>query len=458
MQKLGLLALVPLLLAVGCRTGVSMWDSCSVPPGADSTGTDGTYVLVCKDGRWEPIMTNDEFVAMAQQRPVTIAPLPVAPIAPTPTTPVEPPLTTVPATTTTTTIAPAPREFSAISLSIFHACGIVEGGAACWGYNYNGRLGDGTTTDHYAPVDVVGMSSGIVSVAAGGGHSCAVTSAGAVWCWGSNSYGQLGTGDFVESATPVAVPQLSSGVVAVSAGSSHSCALTSTGEVMCWGRNANGQLGDGTTSTAPTPVAVTGLSDVVTLQTGGNSNCVATSGGAAKCWGENNNGQLGDNTDSDRSVPVAVSGLGSGVTQISTGMSNSCAVVDGGAKCWGENSFGQLGDGTIVAKRTPVDVQGMTSGVSSIAASGYYSICATSTAGAATCWGFNTRGQGGNGTETNTNTPTGVSGLSSGVASISTGGFAVCAVTTSGAGKCWGEGPLGDGTYGRSALPVDVTA
>jgi alpha-tubulin suppressor-like RCC1 family protein len=140
-----------------------------------------------------------------------------------------------------------------------HACAITSaGGLQCWGYGGYGALGNGNTSDMPVPVPVQGLSSGVVDVAAGLDDTCAVTSAGAVLCWGQNTYGQLGDNSTTQSLVPAAVQGLSSGFTTVSVGDSHACAVASTGAVWCWGYNANGQLGNSSTTPSLVPVLVTG--------------------------------------------------------------------------------------------------------------------------------------------------------------------------------------------------------
>ncbi|TVR94406.1 MAG: RCC1 repeat-containing protein, partial [Wenzhouxiangellaceae bacterium] len=183
-------------------------------------------------------------------------------------------------------------------------------------------------------------------------HACVVTAAGGVRCWGNNTHGELGDGTTQSRRTAVDVVGLGNGVAAVSTGRGHSCALTLAGAVLCWGRNNFGQLGDGSTSQRLTPVQVSGLtSGVQAIALGDAHSCAIAGSGAASCWGHNFLGQLGNGSSEDRSVPGLVFGLTSGVQAISAGHAHSCAIAaGGGARCWGYNLGGQLGDGTNVTR------------------------------------------------------------------------------------------------------------
>ena len=203
-------------------------------------------------------------------------------------------------------------------------------------------------------------------VAAGGYFSCYMFNTGAVKCWGQNSYGQLGVGTTDDSLSPVTVKNANGAdvtdVLAITTGKYHTCALLNSGAVWCWGYNSYGQLGDGTTHDRSSPVAVSGLSSgVVAISAGHEHTCALLNSGAVKCWGYNSDGQLGDRTTDDRSSPVAVYGLASGVLSVTAGRYHTCAVLTSGAvKCWGDNSNGQLGDGRPVGSSSPVAVSGLT--------------------------------------------------------------------------------------------------
>jgi cysteine-rich repeat protein len=360
-----------------------------------------------------------------------------------------------------------------VSVGNYHTCAHMStNGAKCWGRNSGGQLGDWTTTDRSVPDDVWGGIVGVIDISAGGYHSCALMDTGGVMCWGSNSYGQIGDGTTTGRLTPVDVSGLTSGVMAVSAGGSHTCALTTSGGVKCWGQNDNGQLGDGTTTQQTTPVDVSGLTSGVTaISAGGTHTCALMTGGGVKCWGYNNQGQLGDGTYARSSIPVDVSGLTSGVSAVSLGYYYTCALTTGGGvKCWGDNSVGQLGDGTNTDRNTPVDVTGLASGVTKVSAGGGHA-CVVTSGGGVKCWGDNTYGELGDRTTVQRTSPVDVVSLSSGVADLDAGGYAyysstgtngghTCALLAAGSLECWGRndsGQLGDATTITRTAPVDVT-
>ena len=336
-----------------------------------------------------------------------------------------------------------------------HTCVLTSaGGVKCWGFNHDGQLGDGQGEDRSAPVDVMGLTSGVKAIVAGWRHTCAITSAGGIKCWGNNHDGQLGDGTKIDRKTPQDVVGLMTRVTAIAAGERHTCALTTSGGVKCWGQNHDGPLGDGTRKDKVTPVDVTGLTSGVTAITAGvRHTCALTSAGGMKCWGNNHDGQLGNGTENDSPNPVDVAGLTSGVTAISARWRHTCALTsEGGVKCWGNNHEGVVGDGTRTDRHTPVDVAGLTRGVKAIA-SGWRHVCVLMTDGSAKCWGSNHEGQLGDGTGIDRKSPVDVVTIPGGMVAISVGGQHTCALSQ-GTVTCWGEnedGQLGDGTF-RSTL------
>jgi alpha-tubulin suppressor-like RCC1 family protein len=341
-----------------------------------------------------------------------------------------------------------------------HSCEVTStGGVRCWGFNGHGELGDGTTRSSSVPVSVVGLGSRVRAVSAGLGYTCAVTSAGGVRCWGFNGHGELGDGTTRSSAVPVTVVGLGSGAVVVSAGWTHTCAVTSAGVARCWGENAFGALGDGTTKSSVVPVKVLGLgSGAAAVQSGEFHTCAVTLAGAVRCWGYNGEGELGDGTTKSSAVPVGVAGLGSGVASVSAGRYHSCALTGTGAvRCWGRNPSGQLGNGSTADSAVPVEVLGLGSGTVGVSA-GLSHSCAVTKAHKVRCWG-GSGGELGAGSAAGSAVPVDVAGLSSGAVAVSAGGHQSCARSAAGAVSCWGSNPnggLGNGTATSSAVPVDV--
>ncbi len=303
----------------------------------------------------------------------------------------------------------------------FGACALtLQGGLKtsvfCWGDNSNGELGDKTTTDRTVPVKVKGLS-GAVAVTIGGRHACALIRNGGAECWGANGNGQLGNGTTSESHSPVPVTGLPANLAQIAAGGTHTCALRTDGTVWCWGSGGNGELGNGSTSDSSTPVMVTGLPSVVQIAVGGNllggdSTCALTSSGAVFCWGKNANGELGNGTTTNSDVPVQVIGLPSAVSVTQTAGTGCAVLVTGQVDCWGDNGVGELGDGVLGGMTTtPVMVSGLTTGGSSLNANNSGSACALDLSQAAQCWGWNVDGQLGDGSTTDSDLPVPVSGL-----------------------------------------------
>jgi len=192
-----------------------------------------------------------------------------------------------------------------------HYCVILKTGALqCFGNNIFGQLGDNTTSSSTHPVDVYGLSSGVIDVAPGDTFTCALLDTHKVKCWGDNTLGQLGDGTTTTRLAPTDVTGLSN-VTAIGAGAGHVCVLLSGGIVQCWGDNSNGQLGTGSTISSNTSEIVPGLSNVKILQVGSQGNCVLLMNNAVKCWGYNNDGEVGGGPDfSSYDIPVPTTVIG----------------------------------------------------------------------------------------------------------------------------------------------------
>jgi alpha-tubulin suppressor-like RCC1 family protein len=333
-----------------------------------------------------------------------------------------------------------------LSAGAFHSCALTAaGGVQCWGAGGDGALGNGTFDNSNTPVDVTGLTSDVAAISAGWYHTCALTTAGGVMCWGDNSGGQLGNGTFIRSNVPVPVTGLTSGVAAISGGGFHTCAVTTSGGVKCWGANGDGQLGDGTKTNRNTAVDVPALtSGATTIAAGFGHTCAVTTTGGVKCWGANASGQLGHGQLvtlgnvtfpdlTDRSTPVDVPALTTGVAAITAGEGHTCSLaINGNVHCWGDNAYGQVGDGTFDNRIVPVFVAGLTD-VAAISSHGIHT-CALTMTGGVNCWGIFAGGP---------------PALSSGVAAIAAGYQHSCALLPSGVVTCWGRndfGQLGNST------------
>ncbi|HUK95678.1 MAG TPA: PASTA domain-containing protein [Gaiellaceae bacterium] len=350
---------------------------------------------------------------------------------------------------------------TAIAAGGGHTCAVTTAGAVkCWGYNSHGQVGDGTKTDRHAPVAVSGLGSGVAGVAAGGLHTCAITRTGGVACWGANHSGQLGDGTTDDRLAPVVVSDVGSGVTEIAAGASHTCALTGAGGVDCWGGNGNGQLGDGTTNDHHVPGGVQGLVGLAYAVAAGGAHSCAITGPqrTVVCWGANGQGQLGDGTGLDKHMPAYAQALGE--AGVVAGDAHTCTFPTGGPylACFGAGGHGQLGYGGTANFLSPIAVVAFMQGVLAVAAGGNHT-CAITPAHGVECWGANDHGQLGDGTTTERHQPVAVSGLTSGVATIAAGFSHTCALRTTGTILCWGyngQGQLGDGTTTDRLTPVPV--
>ena len=268
-----------------------------------------------------------------------------------------------------------------------YACALTFGGnVVCWGEGDEGQLGNDCNAnciDQNLPVDVKSADgssvnlSGIVQVDTASDHTCALTSGGNVKCWGENTTGQLGDNSTTNRDAPVDVVTSNtdatplSGIVQISGGGNHTCALTSRGNVKCWGYGLHGRLGNDCNSNCvdkKTPVDVVAsngnsspLSDITQISGGNHHSCALTSGGNVVCWGVGTNGRLGNGATGNKDAPVTVTTTGTtaltGITGISLGFAHSCALKSaGGVVCWGHGNNGRLGNNATADKTRPVNV------------------------------------------------------------------------------------------------------
>ena len=421
-----------------------------------------------------------------------------------------------------------------------HTCALnSDGGVLCWGKGTNGALGDGKDSNSNMPVKVLALGevpveevpgggdegegepteevtggtglSGVTQISSGMDHTCALLKSGGVLCWGEGGRDQLGYGDTQDSNVPVQVLAEGqaldgsplSGVTQISLGGEHTCAVTSSEEVLCWGYGSGGRLGNDDNASAPSPVKVLFDSDgqgtmkplggVIQVSAGSEHTCAIVVGvieeepeeeseeevvAAASddsengevqrvfCWGSEANGRLGNNSSSGSSS-VAVSVVFDkesdnvlvplvGVTQVSVGGQHTCALTDGGeVLCWGAGANGRLGNVDSVDALTYVEVSGIggdeDSKVLEVSLGEDHS-CALRNNGSSICWGKGDSGQLGLGNdELTTNVPTEVVAILrnfSGVLGVSVGESHSCAWTEAEQAFCWGDGA--DGRLGNN--------
>ncbi|MGV8911288.1 MAG: RCC1 domain-containing protein [Rhodoglobus sp.] len=342
----------------------------------------------------------------------------------------------------------------------------TDGNAYAWGLNLSGQLGDGTTTDRPTPA-LVQTPPGVTftQVSAGAEHSLAVGSDGNTYSWGSSPYGALGDGPLASRLTPGLV-RLPLGVTftKVSAGYNHSLALGSDGNAYAWGHNNSGQLGEGTTTSRLNPKIVIAPSAVTFTEiAGGSQHSVAlASDGTAYAWGRNSDGQLGDGTLTAHILPAAVV-LPSGVslTDIGAGSDHAVGVgSNGSVYAWGNNDNGQLGDLTTTNRLAPVRVEF----APGIAITEVSTALAHSTAVGSDntiyAWGLNTHGELGDSTTTTSPTPLTVdtpAGVT--LSTVTSGGYHSMALGSDNKNYAWGWnalGQLGDGTTTDRLSPTVI--
>lgn len=337
----------------------------------------------------------------------------------------------------------------------------TTGQAWCWGINSYGHLGTGDDLPHLVPARVTGGQRFVqISVAREGPVACGLTATGEAWCWGSSWNGLLGDGSGAQEGKAVSTPQRVVGGHSfrqIAASGTHTCAVTTAGEAWCWGTNALGQLGTGNETPSSTPVKVTGGHSFRQISTYSFNTCGVTTAGQAFCWGEGWSGIIGNGNDTDSNAPALVSG-NHAFASVSVGLWMACGVTTGGdGYCWGEGGRG-LGTGTSLGS-TPIPVL-VTGGLKwkAISAGGFVA-CGVTVTNGGYCWGDNSLGALGAG-ETGrggTNQPIAIAGsLAFAQVVIDWHG---CAVTTSGIAYCWSMGvygQIGDGNLRTRLEPVKV--
>jgi len=326
-------------------------------------------------------------------------------------------------------------EFVAISAGAEHTCALTAAGRVwCWGYGRS-RL----------PVEIAGetvYSSIVTSDGMGVNHTCALDLQGAAYCWGNNGSGQLGIGS--TSETPLPTPVLGGfRFTKLALGQRHTCGLTQSGDAYCWGENSTGNLGDGTDVQRPIPTPVVGGLSFVSITAGNEYTCALTAAGDTYCWGGNRNGELGLGFTSPRILSPSRIMTSVRFTSIHSGLLHVCALTaTQEAYCWGWNQWRQLGRTGPTVGESP----GLVDGINLVAISGgFFHTCALDAGGEAHCWGVSGFGQLGNGLPVDPTGPPVVMSSPTAVVgghrfqSISAGNSHTCAITTARAVYCWGH-------------------
>jgi alpha-tubulin suppressor-like RCC1 family protein len=332
-------------------------------------------------------------------------------------------------------------------------------GAASWGLGTGGQLGDGILASRAIPGTVNGLTSGVLQVAAGGGHALAITTGGILWAWGANDHGQLGDSTETTRSAPVQVVTGQSGFRQVAAGFDHSLALKSDGTVWAWGGDNFGQLGIGfNTTSRPTPVEVPGLTNIIQVAAGLWFSLALRSDGTVWAWGTSD--ALGNGSTVNSFSPVQV-GIAQ-VTAIAAGEDAAYAIRGSGAGstlwAWGFDGSGDLGDGMQVSHLTPEQVTGITApGIAQVAAGNQFAVALT-TDGQVWGWGTDQFGELANTPTHNlVARPIQIAASGSGITRLSAGQIHVLALTSGGGVLAWGDnsaGELGDGNNTPVVGPV----
>jgi alpha-tubulin suppressor-like RCC1 family protein len=337
----------------------------------------------------------------------------------------------------------------AVSSGHLHTCVIVDGVSKCWGYNASGQVGDNTLATKISSTNVLNASlssfAGTLAISSGVNQTCANVN-GAIKCWGDNTNGTLGNSSNTNSSVAVQTTGLTVGTQAFAPGAFHSCAVINGG-VQCWGRNDYGQLGNGTTTNSSTPVvAIAANSGAHAVAVGEFHTCAIANGGV-KCWGLNDKLQITSDATAYYSTPQSYAGtsgpvvFSSGVQTITAGERSTCAVKDGQIYCWGDNAYGLLLGGLCGSESNSPFSRGV---AILLFAGSSGSICATGSNGRLTCFGTNNAEP----MTCNTSTPGDYGSSSPGIQSLAVSNSHICTVTN-GAAECWGQnttGALGDGT------------
>ena len=343
-----------------------------------------------------------------------------------------------------------------LALGYEHSCGISSaGGVKCWGSGVDGQLGYGGYVAYSISPTIVtvagsaGLPAPVSKISAGSNFTCALLNTGAVYCWGDDTYGQLGNGvQSTNSANAVAASTETYPVSDIATSAYSTCVVLVSGAVQCWGLGTSGQLGNGSMTNSTSAVSVNGITNAVRISGGTGHFCATLSTGAVQCWGLNTSGQLGNQASTPEDTPVTATVSPSQRT--AGGSNDTCAILTGGTvSCWGDNTYGELGNGNTRPTTAIMPVINI-SGVTDLSL-GEYAACAL-IGGSVKCWGYNIEGELGDGNATSTSTPTPITSITTATA-IASGTYHACAFLSSGSVECWGWNG-----YGQLGVPLSTTS
>lgn len=337
-----------------------------------------------------------------------------------------------------------------ISLGVSSGCGINAANKLyCWGSNSSGQIGNGNTIIQPLPIHI-DVANSYQQVAVGNGYACAIRFGGQLTCWGVNSSGQLGDGTTTPRNLPVVIDSGTS-YIKVSTYASTTCGVTIANQLKCWGNKLYGQVGDGISSgTQTTPVLINAGNPYIDVAMGADHACAVRMTGEVDCWGRGDLGQIGDGNTLDRNMPTQVSSL-SGIQKIYSGQKYSCALdTIGKAFCWGEGTTGKLGNSMPDPSSTPVPSQ-PTYSFASLALSSNTTCGIDLADSKAKCWGYSYYGLLGNDSRGMAAYAPVTAWLPSPATSVAGNSNSMCAVAN-GRAFCWGNANnshLGNGTFNR---------
>ena len=347
--------------------------------------------------------------------------------------------------------SPAPAR-NRIATGDLHTCAIASDDVVwCWGDNSYGQLGSSAhgglaNSRSLVPVQAAALPDGRVarSITSGKGHVCVLAQDGSVWCWGDNGFGQSAEASLTIRTDPVRVTLADTATMVVAGGNS-TCAVLTNSQLWCWGRNNRGQLGVGTANnvanTSPARVgSVPGSFTVATLDLGALHACATSTVGDTWCWGAYHDGRLGTNVASDVAAPQRLSTLAAGQsTSVSAGADHTCVMVSAQVQCFGANAAGQLGADPATLASSSTPRTVTGSAAATVVTAGTETTCMIVGAGVLECMGSDSSGQLASGSSgSSRHTAAAVGGIQTAVADFSAGDTHACSVLVSGGVRCWG--------------------